>query len=108
MIRLRAILRGNDCSAYRLSFFRSRKVNAGGHGGVEVRHSAETHCLPQFPGGQTTTMQATVDIDASVGGTEGEDSRLPGNPRLHPWRGNPAMLRMIGLMPVVRNRALTW
>lgn len=51
------------------------------------------------------TMQATVDIDTSVGGAKKGKITEYAEIRGYVLARKPAMLRMIGLMPIVRNRA---
>src|SRR5438132_5297114 len=51
------------------------------------------------------TMQATVDIDASVGGEKKGKVTDYQEIRGYVLARRPAMLRMIGLMPIVRNKA---
>jgi outer membrane lipoprotein-sorting protein len=51
------------------------------------------------------TLQATVDIDASVGGMRHGKVTDYQEIRGYVLARKPAMLRMIGLLPVVRNRA---
>lgn len=51
------------------------------------------------------TMQATVDIDTSVGGEQKGKITDYKQIRGYVLARKPAMLRMIGLMPIVRNRA---
>jgi outer membrane lipoprotein-sorting protein len=51
------------------------------------------------------TMQATVDIDTSVGGANRGKVTDYKEIRGYVLARKPAMLRMIGLMPIVRNRA---
>jgi outer membrane lipoprotein-sorting protein len=51
------------------------------------------------------TMQATVDIDTSVGGAKKGKITEYKEIRGYVLARKPAMLRMIGLMPIVRNRA---
>lgn len=51
------------------------------------------------------TMQATVDIDTSVGGVNHGKVTDYQEIRGYVLARKPAMLRMIGLLPVVRNRA---
>jgi outer membrane lipoprotein-sorting protein len=51
------------------------------------------------------TMQATVDIDTSVGGEKKGKVVDYQEIRGYVLARKPAMLRMIGLMPIVRNRA---
>jgi hypothetical protein len=51
------------------------------------------------------TMQATVDIDTSVGGAKKGKVTDYQQIRGYVLAKKPAMLRMIGLMPIVRNRA---
>jgi outer membrane lipoprotein-sorting protein len=51
------------------------------------------------------TMQATVDIDTSVGGAKKGKITEYKEIRGYVLARKPAMLRMIGLLPIVRNRA---
>src|SRR5665213_1480667 len=51
------------------------------------------------------SMQATVDIDTSVGGEKKGKVTDYEQIRGYVLARKPAMLRMIGLMPIVRNRA---
>src|SRR3984893_16845311 len=51
------------------------------------------------------SMQATVDIDTSVGGAKKGKVTDYQQIRGYVLARKPAMLRMIGLMPIVRNRA---
>jgi hypothetical protein len=51
------------------------------------------------------TMQATVDIDTTVGGAKKGKVVEYQQIRGYVLARDPAMLRMIGLMPIVRNRA---
>src|SRR5437588_7136380 len=51
------------------------------------------------------SMQATVDIDTSVGGSKIGKVTDYKEIRGYVLARKPAMLRMIGLMPIVRNRA---
>ena len=51
------------------------------------------------------TLQATVDIDTSVGGAKKGKVTDYQQIRCYVLARPPAMLRMIGLMPIVRNRA---
>lgn len=51
------------------------------------------------------SLQATVDIDTSVGGTKKGKVTDYKEIRGYVLARKPAMLRMIGLMPIVRNRA---
>jgi outer membrane lipoprotein-sorting protein len=51
------------------------------------------------------TMQATVDIDTSVGGMKKGKVTDYQEIRGYVLARKPAMLRMVGLMPIVRNRA---
>src|SRR5215469_8613941 len=54
---------------------------------------------------QIRTMQATVDIDTAVGGVKKGHITEYKEIRGYVLARKPAMLRMIGLMPIVRNRA---
>src|SRR5277367_3055676 len=51
------------------------------------------------------TMQATVDIDTTVGGVKKGKVTDYQEIRGYVLARKPAMLRMIGLMPIVRNKA---
>jgi outer membrane lipoprotein-sorting protein len=51
------------------------------------------------------TMQATVDLDTSVGGVNSGQVTDYKEIRGYVLARKPAMLRLIGLMPIVRNRA---
>ena len=51
------------------------------------------------------TMQATVDIDTTVGGAQKGKVTDYEEIRGYVLARKPAMLRMIGLMPIVRNKA---
>lgn len=51
------------------------------------------------------TMQATVDIDSSVGGEKKGKVTEYQEIRGYVFARQPAMMRMIGLFPIVRNRA---
>lgn len=55
--------------------------------------------------GQLHTLQATVDIDTSVGGEKQGKITDYKEIRGYILLRKPAMLRMIGLMPIVRNKA---
>ena len=55
--------------------------------------------------GRIKTMQATVDIDTSVGGAQRGKVTDYKQIRGYVLARKPEMLRMIGLMPIVRNRA---
>jgi outer membrane lipoprotein-sorting protein len=55
--------------------------------------------------GKIKSMQATVDIDTSIGGVNKGKVTDYKEIRGYVLARKPAMLRMIGLMPIVRNRA---
>lgn len=55
--------------------------------------------------GKVQSVQATVDIDTSVGGVKKGKVTDYQQIRGYVLARKPAMLRMIGLMPIVRNRA---
>jgi len=55
--------------------------------------------------GKVQTMQATVDIDTSVGGEKKGTLTKYQSIRGYVLARKPAMLRMIGLLPIVRDRA---
>jgi hypothetical protein len=58
-----------------------------------------------FQAGRIKTLQATVDIDTSVGGAQRGKVTDYKQIRGYVLVRKPEMLRMIGLMPIVRNRA---
>src|SRR5205823_2046251 len=55
--------------------------------------------------GKIQTLNATVDIDTSVGGAKRGKVTEYKQIRGYVLVRKPSMLRMIGLMPIVRNRA---
>lgn len=86
--------------------FRSRKVQAP----VEVGalKTATQQELIEYINGQAAkiqTIQATVDIDTSVGGVKKGKVTDYKQIRGYVLVRKPTMLRMIGLMPIVRNTA---
>jgi outer membrane lipoprotein-sorting protein len=86
--------------------FRSRKVER--RVSTVPLKSATQQELIDFLNGQSERMkslQATVDINASVGGSKKGKVTDYQEIRGYILARKPAMLRMIGLMPIVRNRA---
>lgn len=86
--------------------FRSRKVER--QVSTAPLKSATQQDLIDFINSQARkigTLQATVDIDVSVGGAQRGKITDYKQIRGYVLVRKPAMLRMIGLMPIVRNRA---
>ncbi|MGH9498091.1 MAG: DUF4292 domain-containing protein [Terriglobales bacterium] len=86
--------------------FRSRKVQpAAGSGTVKTATQAELIEYVNSQAAKVQTIQATVDIDTSVGGAKKGKVTDFKQIRGYVLVRKPAMLRMIGLMPIVRNTA---
>lgn len=86
--------------------FRSRKVEQQ-YSNAPLK-SATQQDLINYINAQASkiqTMQATVDIDTSVGGVKKGKVTDYQQIRGYVLARKPAMLRMVGLMPIVRNRA---
>ena len=86
--------------------FRSRKVER--NISTAPLKAATQEELIRYVNSQATkiqTLQATVDIDTSVGGVKKGKVTDYQQIRGYILARKPAMLRMIGLMPIVRNRA---
>jgi hypothetical protein len=86
--------------------FRSRKVES--HLSTTPLRSANQEqllALINQQAAQVRTMNATVDIDTTVGGQKKGKITEYQEIRGYILAEKPRMLRMIGLMPVVRNRA---
>lgn len=86
--------------------FRSRKVERQvSTAPLKAATQEELIELMNSQAGRIKTMQATVDIDTSVGGAQRGKVTDYKEIRGYVLARKPAMLRMIGLMPIVRNRA---
>ncbi len=86
--------------------FRSRKVERNlSTAPLKSASQQELIGYVNAQAGKIQTMQATVDIDTSVGGVKKGKVTDYQQIRGYILARKPAMLRMIGLMPVVRNRA---
>src|SRR5690348_2610513 len=86
--------------------FRSRKVQQ--QYSTAPLKTAKQQELIDYIENQATklrTVQATVDIDTSVGGIKKGKITDYQQIRGYVLARKPAMLRMIGLLPIVRNRA---
>jgi hypothetical protein len=86
--------------------FRSRRVER--QISTAPLKSATQAELIDYPNGQASkikTLQATVDIDTSVGGVKKGKVVDYQQIRGYILVRKPAMLRMIGLLPIVRNKA---
>lgn len=86
--------------------FRSRKVEQQ-YSTAPLKSATQQELISYINTQAATlqTMQATVDIDTSVGGVKKGKVVDYQQIRGYVLARKPAMLRMIGLMPVVRNRA---
>jgi len=86
--------------------FRSRKVERQvSTAPLKTATQAELIEYINTQAGKVQSMQATVDIDTSVGGEKKGKIIDYQQIRGYVLARKPAMLRMIGLMPIVRNRA---
>jgi outer membrane lipoprotein-sorting protein len=85
--------------------FRSRKVERTNLGALKIATQAQLIGYINDQADQVKSMQATVDIDTSVGGEKKGKVTDYQQIRGYVLARKPAMLRMIGLMPLVRNRA---
>jgi len=86
--------------------FRSRKVQPpAGAGAVKTATQRELIESINSQAARIQTVQATVDIDTSVGGAK--KGRVTDYKQIRGYVlvRKPTMLRMIGLMPIVRNTA---
>ena len=106
VLRLRAIVVILAVLPLSGCLFRSRKVER--QIGTTPLKSATQQELIDYLNSQAAkikTMQATVDIDTSVGGAQRGKVTDYTEIRGYILARKPDMLRMIGLMPIVRNRA---
>ena len=86
--------------------FRSRKVERTmSTAPLESATQQELIEYVNTQAGKIRTVQATVDIDTSVGGVKNGKVTDYQQIRGYVLARKPAMLRMIGLLPIVRNRA---
>src|SRR5712692_4101156 len=86
--------------------FRSRKVERQmSTAPLKSATQAELIDYINSQAAKVQSMQATVDIDASVGGIKKGKVTDYQEIRGYVLARKPAMLRMIGLMPIVRNKA---
>jgi outer membrane lipoprotein-sorting protein len=86
--------------------FRSRKVERQ-FSTVPLKSATQQELVDEInvQAEKLQTMQATVDIDTSVGGVNQGKVTDYKEIRGYVLARKPAMLRLIGLMPIVRNRA---
>lgn len=104
--RYRAVLLVLSLIALPGCLFRSHKVERQ-YSTAQLK-TATAQELIDFVNSQASkikTLQATVDIDTSVGGVKKGKVTDYQQIRGYVLARPPAMLRMIGLMPIVRNRA---
>ena len=85
--------------------FRSHKVQPSINVSLKIATSQQLIDYVNTQAEKIQTMQATVDIDTSVGGEKKGKVTEYEEIRGYVLARKPAMLRMIGLMPIVRNRA---
>src|SRR5215472_9205620 len=86
--------------------FRSRKVERQfSNAPLQTATQAELVDAINSQAAKIQTMQATVDIDTSVGGANRGKVTDYKEIRGYVLARKPSMLRMIGLLPIVRNRA---
>jgi outer membrane lipoprotein-sorting protein len=85
--------------------FRSHKVEQPVAVQVKAATAQELIDYVNTQASRIQSMQATVDIDTSVGGEKKGKVTDYQQIRGYLLARKPAMLRMIGLMPIVRNRA---
>ena len=100
LIVLLAILPLSGC------LFRSRKVERQ-YSTAPLKTATQAQLLEYIntQASKIHSLQATVDIDTSVGGSKKGKVTDYKEIRGYVLARKPAMLRMIGLMPIVRNRA---
>lgn len=86
--------------------FRSRKVEPP-FISVQLKTATQQQLIDYIntQAGSIQSMQATVDIDTTVGGVKKGKVTDYEEIRGYVLARKPAMLRMIGLMPIVRNKA---
>ena len=86
--------------------FRSRKVDSP-MASVQLESATQQELIDYInkQAAAIQTMQATVDIDTTVGGVKKGKVTDYQEIRGYVLARKPAMLRMIGLMPIVRNKA---
>src|SRR5580698_11542740 len=86
--------------------FRSRKVHSP-IAPVQLESATQQELIDYIntQAAAIQTMQATVDIDTTVGGVKKGKVTDYEEIRGYVLARKPAMLRMIGLMPIVRNKA---
>src|SRR6059058_2195724 len=87
--------------------FHSRKVQPRQVSKAPLKTATQTELIEYVntQARRVQSMQATVDIDTSVGGVKKGKVTDYKEIRGYVLIRRPAMLRMIGLMPIVRNRA---
>ena len=86
--------------------FRSRKVEQPINA-VQLKSATQPELIDYIntQAAAIQSMQATVDIDTTVGGVKKGKVTDYQEIRGYVLARKPAMLRMIGLMPIVRNKA---
>jgi len=106
LLRFRAVLVLLAVLPLSACLFRSRKVEQPINA-AQLRTATQQELIDYIntQAAKIQTMQATVDIDTSVGGVKKGKVTDYQEIRGYVLARKPAMLRLIGLMPIVRNRA---
>jgi len=106
MIPYRAILVGLAVFPLSGCLFRSRKIEQPfNYAAIKTATQQELVDYINTQAAAIQSLQATVDIDTTVGGVKKGQVTDYQQIRGYVLARKPAMLRMIGLMPVVRNTA---
>jgi outer membrane lipoprotein-sorting protein len=105
LFRIRALLLFLAVVPLSGCLFRSRRVEQPIPAQLKTATLQELIDYVNTQASKIQTMQATVDIDTDVGGEKKGKVTQYQEIRGYVLVRKPAMLRMIGLMPVVRNRA---
>jgi outer membrane lipoprotein-sorting protein len=106
MIRYRAILVWLAVFPLSGCLFRSRKIEQPfNYAGIKTATQQDLVDYINTQAAAIQSLQATVDIDTTVGGVKKGQVTDYQQIRGYVLARKPAMLRMIGLMPVVRNTA---
>jgi len=105
-LRTRALLLGLAILPLTGCLFRSRKVEPP-LGPVELKSATEQDLVSYInsQSDRVQSMQATVDIDTTVGGVKKGKITDYQQIRGYVLARKPAMLRLIGLLPIVRTQA---
>ncbi|MBV9479447.1 MAG: DUF4292 domain-containing protein [Acidobacteria bacterium] len=103
--RYRAVLAVSLLASATGCLFRSHKVQPQGTAQLRTASQQQLVDYINSQAERIRSLQATVDIDTAVGGVKRGKVTEYQEIRGYVLAQKPGMLRMIGLMPVVRNRA---